>query len=322
MRRQMTQFYAIARLTAREAVRSSAILLVAAVCMVLHALLPMTVSHTLGESGRMMADASMSLHLLAGLLVGSFAACHSLSGEVRGGTAASILSKPVSPSLFYLAKFAGVASPLLAFSAMATAAGLLGARAAAEPYTFDSWAAFPLLLAPVIAFTLAGVINFFTRHPFNSVAFTLLMVCVGAAFLFGAWVDASGHLCAFGALYSWPLVSAHFLVAQAVLLLAALALALAVRLQTIATVTLCGVLFLVGMMSDYAFGRAAASSRLAALLYRVVPNGQVFWVMDALHSGQVISGRYLTQATLYGALLLLALLFSGLVLFRHAEVKS
>jgi hypothetical protein len=322
MFKQWMQFQAMARLTAREVVRSSALLLVSAGCLLLHALLPMTVSHTLGESGRMMADTSMALHLLSGLIVGSFAACQALSGEMRGGTAASILSKPVSPSLFYLAKFAGVAVPLLAFSALATAAGLLGVRAAAEPYTFDPWAALPLLAAPLIAFSMAGVVNYVTRRPFHSVAFGLLLVCTGAAFLFGAWVDASGHACRFGALYSWPLVTAHLLVAQAVLLLAAVALALAVRLQAIATVTLCGLLFLAGLMSDAGLGRHAAANRMVAGLYRLLPNWNLFWVMESLHEDRAISIRYVADVSIYAALLLLAFLGFGLVLFRHAEVKS
>jgi hypothetical protein len=317
-----TQFFAMARLTSREGIRSSALLWVSALCVGLHALLPMTVSHTLGESGRMMADTSMALHLLAGLVVGSLSACQALSGEVRGGTAASILSKPVSPSLFYLAKFAGVAVPLLAFSALATAAGLLGVRAAAEPYTFDPRAALPLLAAPFLAFALAGVVNFFTRRPFHSVAFGLLLACVGAAFLYGGAVDASGRWCRFGALYSWPLVTAHALVAQAVLVLAAAALALAVRLHAAATIAVCSFLFLAGLMSDYVLGRHAVASRLAAALHRLLPNWSLFWAMDALQADQAVPLRYLAEASLYAALLLVAFLGFGLVLFRHAEVKS
>lgn len=201
MRRQAVQFLAIAGQTARETIRGSAILLVASACVVLNAVLPMTVSHTLGESGRMMADTSLAVHLLAGLLMSGLAACHALTGEMRGGTAASILSKPVSPAVFYLAKYAGLAVALLLFSILATAAGLLGARAAAEDYTFDGWAALPLLLAPVAASFFAGLYNFFTRRPFVSAAFFLLLLCTGAAFLIGASLDQEGHRMAFGSLY-------------------------------------------------------------------------------------------------------------------------
>jgi len=234
----------------------------------------------------------------------------------------SILSKPVSPTLFYLAKYAGLSGVLILFSLMATAAGLLGTRAAAQDYAFDPWAALPLLAAPALACLLAGVINFVARRPFGSTAFSLLILWVGVAFGIGALLDTEGHPMAFGALYSLPLAQAHFLVAQAVLLLAALALALATRLQTLPVLILSGSFFLFGLMSDYLFGRHAGTHRLASFLYRSLPNWQLFWVMDALHEGQTLPLRYLSEVTLYGFLWGIALLGRGVVLFLHAEIRA
>lgn len=321
-RRIAGPFLAIAKQTSLESVRSPALLLAGCGCVALHALLPMTVSHTLGESGRMMADASLALHLLTGLLLGGFSACRALSGEGRGGTASSILSKPVSPAVFFLAKYVGVAAALLAVSLIATASGLLGARAAAVDYTFDPWAALPLLAAPAAACALAGALDFFARRPFLSTAFFCLILCVFAAFVTGGLVDWDGRLMAFGSMYEWPLVHAHLLVAQAVLLLAALALALAVRLRTVSVLTCCAIVFFGGLMSDYLFGRAAQHHWAAALMYRLTPNWQLFWAMDALHEGRPLPAAYLAEVSLYALLLAIAFLGFGLALFRHTETES
>ncbi len=79
---------------------------------------------------------------------------------------------------------------------------------------------------------------------------------------------------------------------------------------------------LLGMMSDYLFGRRAAESSWAAALHAIVPNWQHFWMADALHLGETIPFRYVLGAAAYGGFYLLGLLGLGIVLFRHTEVKS
>jgi hypothetical protein len=76
------------------------------------------------------------------------------------------------------------------------------------------------------------------------------------------------------------------------------------------------------MMSDYLFGRHAATSSVAAALYAIVPNWQHFWMADALHLEETIPVRYLLAAAAYAGLYLLGVLGFGIVFFRHTEVKS
>jgi len=287
------------------------------------AVFPMITSHTLGESERMMADTSLALHLFAGMLFGGFAACHSLSGEIRRGTAATVLCKPVEPAVFFVAKFFGLATVLLTFSVTAALSGLISVRAVAEPYLVDLWAIGPLLGFLILAYAAAGAINFFTRRPFVSDAYRLVVAAAVAAFLVVGALDRDGRWQVFGAGYLWPMASASAPIAMALWLLTALALALATRLEVVPTVTICAVALLAGMMSDYLFGRAAATGfRLAAVCYAAVPNWQHFWMADALHLGETIPARYLGMAAAYAGFYLLGLLGVGIVLFRHTEVKS
>src|SRR2546425_392817 len=51
----------------------------------------------------------------------------------------------------------------------------------------------------------------------------------------------------------------------------------------VAALAICSAVFLLGLMSDYFFGRHAQSgSWLASVLYTIIPNWQLFWLADAL----------------------------------------
>jgi len=313
---------ALAALTFLETLRQPVTLLLLLALILAAVFLPMITSHTLGETDRVIADAMLALHLLIGMLLGGFAACHSLSGEIRRGTAATVLVKPVGRAVFFLGKFAGIAGVLAGFSLTATAAGLIARRAVIEPYTVDLWAALPLLLGLAAAFALAGAINFFTRRPFVSDAVRLVVLFALLAFTVTGFVSSEGRGQTFGAGYSWSFAAASLLVGMAALTLSALALTLASRLDAVPTVSICAVIVLIGMMSDYLLGRHAAVSRLAALLYAIVPNWQHFWLADALHLEEPIPAAYLGAAAAYAGLYLLGVLGLGIVFFRHTEVKS
>jgi ABC-2 type transport system permease protein len=322
MRTALRSLRAIATLAALESLRQPVALLLLSATVLLAAVLPMLSAHTLGESERMMADTQMALHLLLGMLFGGFAACHSLSGEIRRGTAATVLCKPVGRTVFFLGKFVGLAAVMLLFSTTATLVGLVSVRTVAEPYTIDLWSVGPLLFFLAFAYLLAGVVNFFARRPFVSDAFRFVAAGAVAAFLVTGFVTQGGAAQPFGAGYLWAFVPASALVALAVLALTAIALTLASRLDVVPTVSICGALVLIGMMSDYLFGRHAGTSSVAALVYAIVPNWQHFWMADALHLEETIPPEYFRAALSYAGFYLLGVLGLGIVFFRHTEVKS
>jgi hypothetical protein len=77
---------------------------------------------------------------------------------------------------------------------------------------------------------------------------------------------------------------------------------------------------MMGLMSDYLFGRNAAANKLAALLYAITPNWQHFWGVDALN-GAGVPWVYVTHAAAYAALYLAGLLALGIVAMRGMEVR-
>ncbi len=323
MRRVLSSFAAMAVLALREMLRQPLTLLLMASAVAGMGLMPVLSTHTLGEGEKIIADNALALHFFLGLLLAGTAACQSLSGDIRRGTATLILSKPVGRVAFLLAKFAGIAGGMLLFSAVAAPASMIAMRAVALPYAIDWPVLLPLLGAIPAALAVAGAVNYFTRRPFVSDAIVLLAVAVLLAFVIAGLQPKEGEAAArFGAYFTWTLLPINALLAMALLLLAAIALALATRLDVVPTVTLCSVVFLAGLMSDYLFGRHAATSRIAAAVYAILPNWQHFWVVDALHLDVRVPLSYLARAGAYAGLYLIGILALAIFSFRSTEVKT
>jgi len=322
MRWRLKQFVALAWLTALEAMRQPVFLLLMAGAVFFVGLLPVITAHTLGEAERMARDSALALHFVAGLVLGSYLACTALQHEIRRGTVAAILSKPVSRITLFLAKFAGIALVMLLFSAALTIATMLCARAATPENFVDWWAETPLLAAVPAAFLVAGLINYFTRRPFVSNAFVLLVAALGVALLVSGFFSDDGQLVRWGQPLPWKIVPAGALIALAILVLSAFALVLATKLDVVPTLSLCSVAFLLGLMSENLFGKQAATSKLSAVLYGLVPNLQQFWLADALAGGGTIPWSYVAAAALYAFSLLVFLLALGMLVFGRIEVRS
>jgi len=322
MRWRLKQFGALTWLTALEAMRQPVFLLLMAATVLFMACLPLITAHTLGEAERMARDSALALHFVVGLVLGSYLACAALQHELRRGTVAAILSKPVGRVTLFLAKFAGISVVMLLFSAALTIATMLCARAATPENFVDWWGAAPLLAAVPAAFLVAGLINYFTRRPFVSDAFVLLVLALAVALVVSGFFGDDGQLVRWGRPLPWSILPAGALIALAILVLAALALVLATKLDVVPTLSLCSVVFLLGLMSDNLFGKQAATSKLGAVLYGVLPNLQQFWLADALSGGGTVPWAYVGAAAIYALCLLVFLLAVGMFVFGRIEVSA
>jgi hypothetical protein len=321
MRLWFKQFGAIAGLTALETIRQPICFILAVSCIAFITLLPLLTTHTLNESQRMVRDSAMALHFVTGLILGAYAACASINHEIRRGTVSAILSKPVGRDLFFLSKFSGIAVVMVLFSAGAMLATLLSDRTAAQAYRPDWWSQFGLVIAILAAMVVAGLVNYFLHRPFVSNAFVFLLIGLAVAFTVTSFVDREGAWTTFGQEVSWTLIPAGLLITMAILVLTSIAVSLATRLDVVPTVTICSVVFLLGLMSDYFFGRYAGEHRVAAVLYTLTPNWQHFWGADALAREGIPLG-YLASAGGYGLLYLAGILCLGMVAFRNMEVRA
>ncbi len=135
---------------------------------------------------------------------------------------------------------------------------LLASRMAFDAYgSTDLFAVGVFILSLVAAYLLGGFSNFFLRRPFVSDAVFSLMLMVTIAFVAINFFTKEAKPQAFAEGVDWRLVPAAVLILFALWILAGLALACSTRLDMIPTLAICSALFLLGLMSDYMFGRRA-----------------------------------------------------------------
>lgn len=309
------QFFTIARMTALEASRQPIFLLLTTSVVLFIGLLPLSITHVIGDSARIVRDSALALQLVSGLILACFAATSTITRELRKGTLASIISKPIPRALFFLAKFAGVAAIMFTYALTTTLATMLATRTAAVPFYHDWWGVGPLLAALPLAYLWSGLQNYLRQIPFVSRAYLVLTLCVAGAFAVSAFIPAQGEPA-----IPWEIFPAGLLIALAMILISAFAVSLATRLEMVPTLSICLGIFLAGLMSDYFFGARAATSKVFATLYALLPNWQHYWAVDALHGGG-IPWIYTAGVAAYTALYGLAILAAGLWAFNNMEVK-
>jgi hypothetical protein len=139
-----------------------------------------------------------------------------------------------------------------------TVAALISSRMVFDAYGGVDLPAVGIFVGSLLlAYGFAGFSNFFLRRQFVSDAFIALLVTitVGAflIFQFTSQQQAVGEM----AKVDWQMVPAAILILFALWILAALALACSTRFDMIPTLAICSAFFLLGIMSDYLFGRRA-----------------------------------------------------------------
>ena len=276
-----------------------------------------------GEDPKLVKDSTLAVMLLAGLFGAVISASSSVAHEIRTGTALAVLSKPVGRAQFLLAKFLGLAAALTLLTYVNLLATLLASRMAFDAYgDADLMGTGVFFGGLALAYVLAGFTNYFLRRTFMSDAVVFTVVMLTLAFVVINCFDKEGKWQEFAKGVDWRLVPVSLLILFALWILAALALACSTRFEMVPTLTVCSALFLLGLMSDYLFGRRAeAGSWWASVCYTVIPNWQLFWLADALEPGKEIPLAYVARAGLYVAAYLVAALALALVLFEDRELK-
>jgi ABC-type transport system involved in multi-copper enzyme maturation permease subunit len=320
----MRQFFAIATNAVMELIRQPIFLLLITASALFEIFLATPYYFAFGDEPKLVKNSTLAVMLLSGLLGAVLSASLSLAREIRGGTALTVLSKPIGRAQFLLAKYAGVAAALTLLAYVNLVAVLLASRMAFDAYgSTDMFALGVFALAVTIAYLLAGFSNFFLRRPFVSDAVFSLLMMVTVAFVVINFFTKEGKLQPFATGIDWRLIPAGILVLFALWILAALALACSTRFDMIPTLAICSALFLVGIMSDYLFGRPARDGAWwGSVLYSVTPNWQLFWLADALDAGKsTFHWGYVGKAFAYVAGYVGAALALAAALFEERELS-
>lgn len=318
----MRQFITIASNAFMELVRQPIFLLLMTASASFEVFLACINYFGFGDEPKLVKNSALAVMFLAGLFAAVLSASASVAREIRTGTALAVLAKPVGRAQFILAKFFGLAAALSVLTYVNTIAALLASRMAFDAYGGVDFPALGIFSAGlVLAYLIAAFTNFFLRRPFMADAVFSVVIMLTLAFIAIHFVKKNVSPNETYTGIDWRIVPASVLLLFAIWILAALALACSTRLEVIPTLAICSALFLLGLMSDYLFGRRSeAGSWWATTIYAVTPNWQLFWLADVLESGKKFPLAYLGKAFGYMAGYVGAALALALVLFEDREL--
>src|SRR5207247_3813611 len=179
--------------------------------------------------------------------------------ELRSGTALAVLAKPVGRAQFLLAKYLGLAAALTVLTYVNALSALLASRMAFDAYGDADTRSLGIFCgALALAHALGGFMNYFLNRPFvpNAVAAVAVMATLAFVFIIN-FTKTTNRFGEAPNAVDWRLAPASVLILFALLVLAGVALACSTRFEMIPTLAICSAVFLLGLMSDYLFGRRA-----------------------------------------------------------------
>lgn len=326
---KVRQFFTLAALTVVEAIRQPICLLLSTTCVLITALTPILMMHHFGEDGKLARDSGLALQLVFGLFIAGYTASSCLDKEIKRGTASAVLSKPISREIFFLAKYAGTAAVIILFSACSCITTLLGERVSEKfvyskevvGYITDWHTGVMLVAAPAVAYLIAGLLNYRRKKPFESNAFIWMLIMLAGVFVVCGFFKRTGHFAPYSLQMHPGIFRASILVALALMMVSAIALTLSANFSVVPTLTICGVIFVLGLVSDYMLGQKALDSAFYLFIYRILPNWQHFWTVDALRKGGSVPWGYVGRAAMYALSYSAGVLCLGMVSFSRKEIK-
>jgi len=313
------QFIALAGLALTDLFRQPATFLLVLTNIACTILVPLCISHQLGQQTHLAVDSALAFEFVFGLILAGYAACSTLHNECRSGTILIIFSKPVGRLMFFLAKFTAVALLLAFFVYCSSMATLLAERLAPRNFEFDMLGIKLILASPFVVFIPAGLLNFRTHRSFVPTSLFFYALTLTAMVLILSTLDREGQRVAFGSMVDWRILPACLLEGIALLLLAAIAISLASRLAAPATVTLLLFLLFAGLVSDHLAGLLASVPTAGFVLKMILPDLQSFWPADKLSDSGALSGAMIGHAAVYATAYGMGVLCLGYTAFREKQ---
>ncbi len=298
-----------------------AIIIIAALLLLL--ISPSFAMFTMSDDNKLLRELGLSTLFLASLFIAIFSASGAVAEEIENKTIMTVLSKPVQRPIFVIAKFLGVAAAVVLAHYICTIGLLMAIRHGVLESVNDThdWTVLTTAgVALLSAFLLSAFFNYAYDWKFSSTAILLLALFGSLGIVFLAFIDRDWQFApqnnGINSLDVWGSV----LLLLAALVIVALAVALSTRFNIVVTLSACIGLFLLGLVTDWVFGRFAETHLWAKICYFAVPNLQVFWISDAIYEESQIPVRYIVISATYALCYTAGILAIAVALFQRRQV--
>jgi len=319
----MFKLITIAKNTFIETLRQPIYLIILIAAMLLFFLSPSIAMYTMSDDNKLLREIGLSTLFLTSLFISIFAASGAVAEEIDNKTIVTVLSKPVQRPIFIIAKFFGVLAAVALAHYLCSIALLMAIRhgvlsTARETHDWTVLASAGVIV--VMTIILSAFFNYVYDWKFSSTIVITAAVLSTIALLFLIFIDRDWKFNPQNNGINKVDVYGSVLLFMAATITVALAVALSSRFNIVVTLSICIGIFLLGLISDYAFGRFADTNLFAAISYFLVPNLQVFWISDAIYEGKQVPFEYVLIAASYAITYSTAILALAVASFQRRQV--
>lgn len=319
----MFRLFTIAKNTFIETLRQPIYVIIIIGALLLFFISPSVTMYTMDDDNKFLRELGLSTLFLASLFIAIFSASGAVAEEIENKTITTVLSKPVQRPIFIIAKFLGVAAAVALAHYICTVAllmairhGVLGAVWETHDWTVLGTAA----VIVALTFLLTFFFNYAYDWKFSSTAVVLTGIFATLGIVFLSFIDRNWQFNPQGNGINALDVYGSILLLMAAMIIVALAVALSARFNIAVTLSACIGIFLLGLISDYTFGRFADTQLWAKIGYFLVPNLQVFWISDAIYEGSAVPLKYIVICAFYASAYTTAILLFAIAIFQKRQV--
>jgi ABC-type transport system involved in multi-copper enzyme maturation permease subunit len=282
----------IARATTKEAIRQPLfflLLLVSAVVLVVNTFMPF---FTLEDDVKMLKECGLATLLISGVLLGVWTAGTSITNEIDGKTAMTLLSKPINRRQFILGKYIGIIQGVL-------------------------WLFLPLTL--IFCFVIFYKIGYDQREMSKEITswFQTQQIVGG----FNIPLPHPERFAVVAQILPGVVLSFF-----QVCVLTAISVAVATRLPMVVNLVVCFAVFVVGNLTPMMVAQSKTVIQnevvtfIARLIATMLPSLEAFNIYAAVATGQSVPPSYLGTSLLYGAAYAAAMILVAFVLFEDRDL--
>ena len=319
----MKKLWIIAANTFTETLRQPIYAVIVISGLILLFISPSVTMYTLDEDIKLLRELGLSTLFLSGLFIAIFSAAGAVTEEIETKTITTVLSKPVSRSVFILGKFFGVVTAVGLAHFILTLAMLMAIRHGVLSDAADTHDWTVVTAAGIIiggSFLLTAFLNYSYDWNFTATGMGLLAGLSTLSIIFLSFIDRDWTYNPGNNKFTAFDIHASILLFLAVVVLVALAVLFSTRCNVVLTLSFCVGIFLLGLISDWIFGRFADTYTWARIGYILVPNLQIFWASDAIYGSGTIPFKYILQSGIYTLLYTAGILSFSVALFQKRQV--
>ncbi len=282
----------IARATTKEAIRQPLfflLLIVSAVVLVVNTFMPF---FTLEDDVKMLKECGLATLLISGVLLGVWTAGTSITNEIEGKTAMTLLSKPINRRQFILGKYIGIIQGVLWLFLPLT---LIFCFVIFYKVGYDQREMSKEITAWFQTQQIIGGIELPLPHPARLAVVTQILPGVVLSFF---------QVC----------------------VLTAISVAVATRLPMVVNLVVCFAVFVVGNLTPMMVsqGKTVIQNEvvtfIARLIATILPSLESFNIYAAVATGRSVPPSYLGTSLLYGTAYASAMILVAFILFEDRDL--